>query len=111
ARRAPPEDDLEGFGSDETEFDLAGEDLEDDEEENRARRSYRPVESSDEEFAAIDLSPIVPGKEHARPSSVIGGDARQKSGGRHRSGKKRARNQQRRGKPQGRAGERRRGRQ
>src|SRR5262249_45712169 len=101
------DDDLEGFGSDDTELDLAVEDFEDDDEAGTPPQSFKPISGDDaDDYAAIDLSPI--GKQRGpRPASVIGGDTKPKSRGKRNFGKPRGKNRQGRGgKPQGRGGER-----
>jgi len=110
-KKRDDDDDLDGFGSDDTELDLAGEDFGDDEEEGGPLPSFKPVRDDDaEEYAAIDLSPI--GKDRGpRPASVIGSDPKPKSRGSKGFGKSQGKKRQARGgKPRGRGGERGRGR-
>jgi 23S rRNA pseudouridine2605 synthase len=105
AKKLSDDDDLEGFGSDDTELDLAVEDFEDDEQEIGASQSFKPVRNDGtEEYAAVDLSPI--GKERGpKPASVIGSDPKPKSRGNRGFGKSQGKKRPARGgKPRGGAG-------
>jgi 23S rRNA pseudouridine2605 synthase len=100
------EDDLEGFGSDDTEFLLADEDFSDDEEEIVSSKGFRSIADGSSEYAPIDLSPIVPSQTRERSSHVvIGSDPKRKSRGRKFGAKSHGKKQPRGGrKPKGRAG-------
>jgi 23S rRNA pseudouridine2605 synthase len=97
SKKLPEDDDLEGFGSDDTELDLAVEDFEDDDEEIGSSQSFKPIrDSGAEEYAPIDLSPI--GKDRGpRPASVIGSDPKPKSRGNRGFGKSQGKKRQARG--------------
>jgi 23S rRNA pseudouridine2605 synthase len=113
AKKLSDDDDLEGFGSDDTELDLAGEDFGDDDEEGGPSPGFKPIrDDGAEEYAAIDLSPIAPSKNRGpRPASVIGSDPKPKSRGNRNFGKSQGKKRQPRGgKPRGGAGGRGRGR-